>query len=361
MKSFAPFVLMLLLVGISSGLTGHAEEADDRIKKALSRKVSFEFVDTPLLDVFEFVRHLCNVSIVVDPKALETREKVLINLNVNDMEMERALQWVLKIAELEFKVQDQAIFIFAPEKKKRIDAVPPPKAEDKAAGVLRAKFATGDSIEADSAMLREFPHLGREILAMGFDPAKDEILVLASGRDIPTRIETAEFTASARMVAPKASFQFDERLKLLYVQSPDAGDLRRINAIARALMRADEKQLQPHRDPNQKITLKIADQPLKQVLTRIGAVGNFLVLAADKDAVKRFGEPVTLDFNDMDVRECFDMIAQLTEMRYEVKGNTFLFSSVAGKNVNGAVKPPVAPDLGSKNKPKKDAGAELQF
>jgi hypothetical protein len=197
---------------------------------------------------------------------------------------------------------------------------------------------------------------------MGYDPVKDDILVLVPGRDIPQQIDTAEFTASARMVAPKTTFQFDDRLKLLYVRSVDGAELRRINAIARALMRVGDAPAQIHRDPNQKITLKISDQQLKQVLNQLGTLSNFVVLAADKDAAKRFSEPITLDFHDMDVRECFDMIAQLTEMRYEVKGNTFLFSSVAGKNGNGAVKPPTAPaEPAGKDKLKKGNGAELQF
>ena len=360
MKSFAPLALVVLFAAMC-GASCRAEEPDDRIKKALSRKVSFEFVESPLTDVLEFVRHLCNVSIVVDPKALDAREKAVINLKVTDMEMERALQWVLKIAELEYKVQDQAIFIYAPEKKKPADA-PVGKDGEAEAGVLRVKFATGDAIEADSAMLRRFPHLAREILSLGYDPAKDDILALTPGRDIPAHIEMAEFTASARMVAPKATFRFDDRLKLLLIQSPDGAELRRINAVARALVRADEGPVALHRDPNQKITLKIADQPLRQVLTRLGAMGNFTVLAADKDAAKRFSEPVTLDLHDMDVRECFDMIAQLTEMRYEVKGNTFLFSSMAAKNANGAVKPPAPPvESQSKGKPKRADGLDLQF
>ncbi len=229
-------VSLLLLVLAHTGCA-RGEEGEDRIKKALTRKVSFEFVDTPLTDVLGFVRQLGNITIVVDPKALDGRDKTSINLRVADMEMGQALDWVLKLAEMEYKIQDQAIFIYSPDEKKAADKKPK-HANDAAVGILRAKFATGDAIEADAAMLERLPHLSQEILSMAFDPVKDDILVLVPGRDIPLHVEVRAFIESAKAIAPGATFKFDDNLKLLYIQSKEGADLRRINAVARALRHA---------------------------------------------------------------------------------------------------------------------------
>ncbi len=84
------------------------------IRKRLQRKVSFEFVDTPLADAVEFLRHLANVTMIIDPKVLSANPPQ-INLRVTDMNLDLALEWILKLAELEYALQDSAIFISKPQ------------------------------------------------------------------------------------------------------------------------------------------------------------------------------------------------------------------------------------------------------
>jgi len=84
------------------------------IRKKLQRKVSFEFVDTPLADAVEFLRHLANVTMIIDPKVLAAQPPQ-INLRVTDMNLDLALEWILKLAELEYALQDNAIFISKPQ------------------------------------------------------------------------------------------------------------------------------------------------------------------------------------------------------------------------------------------------------
>ena len=82
------------------------------IRKKLSRRVSFEFVDTPLTEAIAFLNSLTKVNIILDPKvAAEGGDKTPITLRVQDMEMEQALRWVLRLAELEFDLRNQAVFI----------------------------------------------------------------------------------------------------------------------------------------------------------------------------------------------------------------------------------------------------------
>ena len=80
------------------------------IRKKLQRRVSFEFVDTPLQEAVSFLRSLTNVTMIIDPKVLEGGAPT-INLRVTDMTLELALGWILKLAELDFALKDKAIFI----------------------------------------------------------------------------------------------------------------------------------------------------------------------------------------------------------------------------------------------------------
>jgi len=83
------------------------------IRKRLLRKVTFEFVDTPLPDAIEFLRGLAGVTMIVDPKVLAGGAPS-INLRVTDMSLDLALEWILKLAELEYALKDSAIFISKP-------------------------------------------------------------------------------------------------------------------------------------------------------------------------------------------------------------------------------------------------------
>jgi Flp pilus assembly secretin CpaC len=80
------------------------------IRKKLERKVSFEFVDTPLDEAIGFLRSLTNVTMIVDPKVMEAGAPP-INLRVSDMSLELALQWILRLADLDYALKDKALFI----------------------------------------------------------------------------------------------------------------------------------------------------------------------------------------------------------------------------------------------------------
>ncbi len=376
MKAIATVPILLVLVCAAFVPGARAEEtAEDKIKKALTRKVSFEFVDTPLTDALDFIRRLSNVAIVVDPKIIaDGKDKAAINLRVTDMNMDLALEWILKLAELDYKIRNQAIYIFSPEAKDELKKVVDVKKEidkkeiDAAAGpgMLRARFGNGAAIEADVAMIKQFPYLAQEILAFGFDPAKDEMLALAPGRDFPPHISVAAFIESVKTIAPDAKFDFDDRLKLLYIRSTEESDLRRIHAIARALRRAPPNPAfeQPFANPNQKVTLKATDRPLKDVLDKLCAMARLTPVAADRDAADRFRQPITLDVNDMELKECFFLVAKMTELRFEYQANNTIAFSMAGapKLPQLSVKPPRPPaETAPKEKRKPDPAAEPQF
>ena len=96
------------------------------ITDKLQRKVTFEFQGTPLLDAIGFLRQLTNVTMIVEPKL--ARENPIVNLKVNDMPMDLAMQWILKLCDAEFELRDKAVYIHkglgAVEQKAKL--LPPP-------------------------------------------------------------------------------------------------------------------------------------------------------------------------------------------------------------------------------------------
>ncbi|HEY3321752.1 MAG TPA: hypothetical protein VGP72_14875 [Planctomycetota bacterium] len=80
------------------------------IRKRLQRKVTFEFVDTPLDEAISFLRSMANVTMIIDPKVLAGGAPA-INLRVQDMSLDLALEWILKLADLEYALRDSAIYI----------------------------------------------------------------------------------------------------------------------------------------------------------------------------------------------------------------------------------------------------------
>jgi len=110
---------------------GEETEADKKISALLkTKKVSFDFVDTPVGDALAFMQNLLGVNIVVGP---DVDKQHALTLRVNDMNVGSALQWMAKLVGARVEVKDGAIFIGgAGEEKGR----PPKKKGEEAAARL---------------------------------------------------------------------------------------------------------------------------------------------------------------------------------------------------------------------------------
>lgn len=89
-----------------------------QIRKMLERRVTFEFVDTPLQEAIQFLQTLTKTTIILDPMALEdtTATGTPITLRVNDMSLGLALRWILRLADLDFTLKDEAVYISTPQR-----------------------------------------------------------------------------------------------------------------------------------------------------------------------------------------------------------------------------------------------------
>ncbi|MHC4248779.1 MAG: hypothetical protein ACYS9X_06585 [Planctomycetota bacterium] len=81
------------------------------IERKLERKVSFEFAETPLTEAVAFLQTLTKVNIIIDPAAAEQKGTTPITLKVTNMTLRLALDWILKLADLDYALRDYAIFV----------------------------------------------------------------------------------------------------------------------------------------------------------------------------------------------------------------------------------------------------------
>ena len=86
------------------------------IRRKLERKVSFEFVDTPLSEAVQFLQTLTKINMILDPNAVEMRGNTPINLKVSNMTLNLALDWILRLADLNYALRDSALFISTRER-----------------------------------------------------------------------------------------------------------------------------------------------------------------------------------------------------------------------------------------------------
>lgn len=88
---------------------GDETEAEKRIKEILkAKRVTFDFVDTPIVDAMNFIQALLGVNMVIDP-GLD--KQMPLTLRVNEMAVGQALQWMAKLADAKVEVRDGAVVI----------------------------------------------------------------------------------------------------------------------------------------------------------------------------------------------------------------------------------------------------------
>ncbi len=104
---------------IASGDDAGEEAAEpawaQAIRGKLARKVSFKFDDTPLVEAIAFLQTLTKTNILIAPAATEAKGTTPITLKVTDMKLEIAFDWILRLADLDYALLDEAVFVSTAE------------------------------------------------------------------------------------------------------------------------------------------------------------------------------------------------------------------------------------------------------
>jgi len=87
----------------------------EKVKAAFARKVSFDFVDTPLDDVSHFIGKVAGIDILIHPDVQP--KKVKIALKVNGMTIEDVLGWLMRMYELTYESIEHGAILISAEKR----------------------------------------------------------------------------------------------------------------------------------------------------------------------------------------------------------------------------------------------------
>lgn len=87
-----------------------------KLKAALGKKISFDFVNTPLRDAVAFMQQVLGVNIIVDPQVDPGAQ---VTVRVKDMSGGTALQWLARVGGADMRVENGAVYL-APQPKHKV-------------------------------------------------------------------------------------------------------------------------------------------------------------------------------------------------------------------------------------------------
>jgi tetratricopeptide (TPR) repeat protein len=90
------------------------EEWRTSIKHKLEKKVNFEFVQAPLDEAVGFLQSVSDVNMIIDPVVKAAGERP-ITLKMTQASLKLALEWILRLADLDYELRDNAVYISTKE------------------------------------------------------------------------------------------------------------------------------------------------------------------------------------------------------------------------------------------------------
>lgn len=161
------------------------EPVDNVRQKLADTKLTFEFVDTPLSEALAFLQARTRVPIKLEAGRQEAQTAV--SLKVTDMKAELAIEWLAKLAGMEFEVQAAGVRIFQ-------GAVPEPVYVEKTYD-LAACLIENRKPEHVVALLKE------SILPNSWTPNGKADVVLKGNKAIVTHTEDAQRHIKALLIS----------------------------------------------------------------------------------------------------------------------------------------------------------------
>ncbi|HYF51550.1 MAG TPA: RNA polymerase sigma factor [Planctomycetota bacterium] len=264
-----------------------AIQDDSEVQAALTRKATFSFADTPLEEALEFMSGFAKVKISIAP-AQAKKAKEVINLNVTDMELGLALDWIARLVDLEARIEKGAVVLDVPQKQ-------PAAAE---VGTALFKLEVDATARGAADVLTDISKIPNAKFAATTDALialKDTKLNLgkSNARAVLTEVmktgrfsfshKNGQMTLDARTIpdwenAIRKSFQ--KKISFDFVDTEFADAISFINALTKANIIIDPEAVQ-QKPPV--ITLRVTDETigvaLKKILDLAGLAPDYRVQA----------------------------------------------------------------------------------
>jgi len=245
MAAHRKFFLMLLSLTACALAAAESEAAKTQspanweaaYNAKLNQHVSFEFTDTPLPEVTEFLAQLLKINVLVDPNAVADVENVpAMKFKANNIPLSDALRGLLQQAGLDYAMRDEAMIVFkkgAYAKNMNPQVAPLTDAETKTFQKAASDLSSDDFQTRENAT--------ETILTLG--PAAGPLLK-----------NVQEKTADAETLSRVQKLLAGFKSMLIYPEPPE---------VARALDALTKK-----------INFEFDDTPVTQALEYLNTIGN---------------------------------------------------------------------------------------
>lgn len=299
------------------------------LRDKLEGKTSFDFVETPLQQVFLFLSAKHEVNIVYDIAPLRPAERS-VTLRVNDMRLDAAFTWVLKLVGLRRIDTEDAIIITSLNRAVTLErrSVPITIAAHDVSGVLDAGW-TRQEVLAFLDLNLGAPDIVPDVTLVGAGerPRGEQWerpdLVALVGTRVLTRPASPrwqgyqEWAVRAMRLppgrpAPQFVFEGPRRVRLI----PGTLKVRPPEHVWRAKL---EKALR------KRISMDFDRAPLQDVISFISALID-VTMVLDTEAIREEAPTATLYLKDVPVRTAIDYLCLATGIRWVLKDEAFFFS-----------------------------------
>lgn len=263
------------------GKKGSQEVETEEMKKAMARKVSFEFIDTPVSEGVNFIDSLVSITFVIDPKVKQ--EDKWVTLRVTDMPASEALGKIAAAVGAKVFVKDGAYYI--------------------------GKEAPGDAKKAPQAPAKLTAEQAKAVEAAIKDLASDEFA---------TREAASKAIADAGIGA----------LPLLQAAMKKTDDVEaqsRMKALAQAFLEelgGDEGSEALNNALERKVSFEFIDTPLSETITFLNSlVRNSGAKIEVSDTAPR-DAAINLRVTEMKLGMALEWIAKLSDCQLVKSGGT---------------------------------------
>lgn len=258
------------------------------LKKKLERKISFDFVETPLRDVVSFLQQITNATIILDEHAVEKLPNSDVTLKVTDMRLGPALERIVDQVGLGYVLTEQVIFVSS---KDQVSDRPRPN--EVADVELELRDPESDAKTRLSGYRFHQRELGKFYIFCS--DAKGSIVRVSGWDDVLLLVGEGYLTE-------------EERKNILAGQPPPwLSDIRKTLAL--------------------KISFDFIETPLRDVVHFLQSITNATIIL-DPKAVKELANPeVTLKVTDMKLGLALDWILSMVDLGYAYADGAIYISS----------------------------------
>jgi len=301
------------------------------IERRLARKVTFEFIETPLSEALQFLQTLTESTIVCDPVSAADRYTTPITLSLTNTRLSVALRWILRMADLDYGLVDGAVFISTPERiasarralhdRRFADALRP---KTKWSREIRRRLERRISFEFAETPLSEAIAFLQTLTKMNMilDPSAK-----ASRRQVTMKVTNMPLDSALRWTCLIAGCDYALVDHAVFISTPERAAMELLRAAERSTEDAapgdalPEWERELRRKLERKVTFEFVETPLGEALRFFTTLTETpFDLAPEAERVRT--TPVSLNITNMPFAVALRWICRLAGCDYSLVDGT---------------------------------------